>query len=195
MRPLADRSRVGFDQDVLELWAKSFPNFEPVAHRLHAEFADRWARFHSLPESKRYPDSEEELVVVLHRHNAVLAALAGRGDPVVLLTTEFSWVAAPALAPTYSPSSVWWRTARHGEAFWHVYGSESAWEPHLFDPIVRRVAEDGLNIGNVMICDAGCRWIVHPYDGGMDVVVRSTGERDRLRSKFAGWLSPHPEGL
>ena len=142
---------------MLEKWSMSFPDCEPLAHQLRSVFADRWVRFHSLPESKRYPESEAEYGVVMRRHNAVLGALHQPGFSMVLLTTE------------------------------------TAWEPGFFNPIIRRVADDV--IGNVMICEADCRWIVHPYDGGMDVVLSCTDQRDRLRERFVDWLSLYPGGL
>jgi hypothetical protein len=37
--------------------------------------------------------------------------------------------------------------------------------------------------------------IHRPYDGGADVLLAPPGERDRLRSRHAGWLSPYPSGL
>jgi hypothetical protein len=51
---------------------------------------DRWVRFHSLPESKRYPDSQAEYAIELDRHYTVLSELdlgsdlqdAQRADPI-----------------------------------------------------------------------------------------------------------------
>jgi hypothetical protein len=43
--------------------------------------------------------------------------------------------------------------------------------------------------------DTGMRRIHHPYNGGADVVLASAGERDRLRERFGGWVSPHASGL
>jgi hypothetical protein len=39
------------------------------------------------------------------------------------------------------------------------------------------------------------RWLFAPYDGGMDVVLPTTAERDHLRSAHSDWLSTHPAGL
>ncbi|WP_443333951.1 DUF3885 domain-containing protein [Streptomyces sp. CB02056] len=41
----------------------------------------------------------------------------------------------------------------------------------------------------------GLRRLYHPYDGGADVYLASTEERDRLKERHAGWLSGHPNGL
>jgi hypothetical protein len=50
-------------------------------------------------------------------------------------------------------------------------------------------------IANVMITDVTLRWLYHPYDGGMDVILPTTAERNSLRRRHSEWLSTHPTGL
>lgn len=178
---------------MLNCWSSSFSECEPIAHRLRDRFPDRWVRFHSLPRSRRYASSDRQHRIVLHRANAVLDALARPGEPVVLLTTEFSFESVPVERPNESPHAEWWRSVAKEGSYWHVYATECPYEPGGFDGVLRGAAEDA--IGNVMICDAGCDWLFHHYDGGMDVILRSASERDRLRERFRRWLSPHPSGL
>ena len=72
-------------QDRLDaLWAARWPTTAPVGHLLRDQHRDRWVRFHSLPESKRYPDSEDEYATVLARHHAVLDELGLHGRCYVL---------------------------------------------------------------------------------------------------------------
>lgn len=63
----------------------------------------------------------------------------------------------------------------------------------MLDPLLRLVADDGT--GEVVVTDDRLRWLVHPYDGGVDVVTGSSAERDRLRDLHHDWLSRHPGGL
>jgi hypothetical protein len=179
--------------ELLINWTTSFRNCDPVADRLRSAFPYRWVRFHSLPDAKRYPDSEGEYAILLDRHNSVMAALARVGENVVLLTTEFSDSPMPARAPSDSPGATWWRTVKVDDAFWHIYRAVVVWEPHRFDPLIRLVAQDVT--ANVMICDPECEWLLHPYDGGMDVILGSSESRDILRERFKPWLSPHADGL
>ncbi|WP_455770793.1 DUF3885 domain-containing protein [Streptomyces canus] len=37
--------------------------------------------------------------------------------------------------------------------------------------------------------------IHYPYDGGADVFLAASEERDRMRDRHADWLSRHPAGL
>jgi hypothetical protein len=50
-------------------------------------------------------------------------------------------------------------------------------------------------VNNVLVVATDCRWVLHPYDGGMDVILESPGARDALRARFRDWLSKHSEGL
>ncbi|MEU8403165.1 hypothetical protein AB0C28_49000 [Nonomuraea sp. NPDC048892] len=39
------------------------------------------------------------------------------------------------------------------------------------------------------------RRLYHPYDGGADVILTNTQERDTLKAAHTDWLSKHPSGL
>jgi hypothetical protein len=46
-----------------------------------------------------------------------------------------------------------------------------------------------------MVVAHDCRWLLHPYDGGMDVIAESPAARNRLRSRHKAWLSHRADGL
>jgi hypothetical protein len=112
---------------------------------------------------------------------------------VVVLTTGYSGSRELAgLEPEFLSlvsDAVLWRTIRMHEldgdfdepTYWHVSACIREWQPGLFDPIVRLVSDDVLS--DVMIADPDCRWVLHPYDGGMDVIMESSAARDRLGTK------------
>ncbi|GHE33827.1 hypothetical protein CP980_12775 [Streptomyces vinaceus] len=52
--------------------------------RLKTAYSDRWVRFHSLPEPKRYAADEEEYAIVLDRYNTVLDELFAGGEVYVV---------------------------------------------------------------------------------------------------------------
>jgi len=58
------------------------------------EHRDRWVRFHSLPESKRYASDEIERRTILHRHYTVLGELFSGAD-VLIMTSKFSFGPQP----------------------------------------------------------------------------------------------------
>jgi hypothetical protein len=185
-------------------WEVRFPGCEPVAHRLRGAFPTRWVRFHSLPGSKRYAEDDREYATLLSRHNRIVGDLLGPWRAVVLLTTGYSDAPAPAPPPPelrpLDPQARHWRSVPLHEldgfaepSYWHVFASEWEWEPGLFDPVVRLVADDVVR--NVMVVPPDCRWLLHPYDGGMDVILESPEDRGRLRATYRDWLSPRADGL
>lgn len=190
---------------MLDNWQERFPNCEPIAHEMKFTFRERWVRFHSLPESKRYPEDEGEYEILLHRHNTVLAELLGTDRAVVLLTTGYSRAPQPIRSytqlETIDPGAKPWRTvALHRDSqeltdpnYWHVFASDWEWQPGLFDALIRLVADD--TIANVSIVHPECRWLLHPYDGGMDVVAETTAMRRRFRAAHKDWLSSRADGM
>jgi hypothetical protein len=189
---------------MLDQWPRQFPGCPPIAHQLRTAFPDRWVRFHSLPESKRYPEDEAEYATVLHRHTRILDELTRTEREVVLLTTGYSDTPEPIRQPELpllNPGANLWRTLPIHEldqwfdtpTYWHLFAGITEWQPGLFDPLIRLVAVDA--ISNVMIVNPECRWLLHPYDGGMDVILESPAARDRLKSAHPDWLSRHPAGL
>ncbi|WP_425505852.1 DUF3885 domain-containing protein [Streptomyces typhae] len=54
-----------------DLWQQRWPGCPPVGYKPREPYRNFWVRFHSLPESKRYPENESDYSVVLGRHNGV----------------------------------------------------------------------------------------------------------------------------
>ncbi|MGW0828285.1 DUF3885 domain-containing protein [Streptomyces sp. NPDC002845] len=161
-------------------------------------------RFHSLPESKRYPGSEDEYAIVLHRYNTILDKLFGGGDVFVVTMDWSDTPTGPAACPeprqTLHPDSIHWWTERDQDdpdpAFHNhtrLYADRRPWRRGCVDELLRAVADDTL--AEVFLTDTELRRIHHPYDGGADVILATPTERDRLLSEHTGWLSSHPAGL
>lgn len=189
-------------------WHVHFPDCEPVTHWLRADFPSRWVRFHNLPGSKRYPEDEDEYATVLGRQNRVLDELVGSEASVILLTTVYSESSGtvelshnePELRTIDREAKPWRSVPMHeldGDfpepSYWHVLASEWAWQPGVLDPILRLVADDV--VANVMVLHPDCKWLFHPYDGGMDLILETPAARDLIRSAHADWLSPRSDGL
>ena len=75
----------------------------------------------------------------------------------------------------------------------HVYVSVIACPSAHLGAILGAAAERDLS--EVIVGPESLDWLYHPYDGGVDVIARSSEERDCLRAQFAEWLSPRPDGL
>jgi hypothetical protein len=189
---------------MLAQWDLNFPGCEPVAHWLREVFPNHWVRFHSLPGSKRYPENEDEYRTVIDRQHCVINELLGLGRKLVLLTTEYSQNPS-AVHPdvewvSLNPGAKLWRSVpmhpHDGSIdlnYWHVFASEWDWPASPLDQLLRLVADD--IVRNVMLVACDCRWVAHPYDGGLDVVMESEAGRNKLRSAHPAWLSARSDGL
>ena len=194
----------GFDRDGLSaLWLRQFPKGPPVAHELRSAYPDRWVRFHSLPDSKRYPETEDEYAIVLHRYNTLLNELF-EGTDVYVVTVAWSWepdgAELPSRRPEVHPEGSRWMTLAHEDgpdlelhSYTHLYADRRPWRPDAVDEILREVADDVLS--GVIITDSGLSRVHHPYDGGADVIAASAEERDRLRDSHRDWLPRNAAGL
>lgn len=186
------------------LWRERRPAGPPIGHTFRSTYADHWVRFHSLPGSKRYPESEDEYAIVLDRSNTILDELF-MGRDIFVVTMDWSYTPdGPAGFPiprqTLHPDGIRWWTEPDEEdpdpefhAHTRLYADQRLWERGCLDELLRAVADDAL--GDVFFTDTELRRIHHPYDGGADVILATPAERDRLRDRHTDWLSSHPAGL
>ncbi|MCE6996201.1 hypothetical protein LZG04_15525 [Saccharothrix sp. S26] len=161
-------------------------------------------RFDSLPGSKRYPDTDAEYDTVLRRYNAVLDELF-HGQEVWIVTADWSDASdAPALSAQHAlwnPGARHWTSVRTDEdetdpdfsTYTHLHVGRRFWRTGLVDDLLRAVADDAT--GEVMITSLSSDRVHHPYDGGADVLLPTTGERDTLKRRHTDWLSTHQLGL
>jgi hypothetical protein len=186
-------------------WQAKYPECEPIPELLRQQYADRWVRFHTLPDSKRYPATSEEYAIVIQRHNKILAAL-NPGAQMLLLTSEWgdrrkNRLERDVLSPKVGQPDVTWKVLPENPnpdqskiAMWrYIHISLIRWSSGALDQTLRKVADD--EISGVLVSPVDFDWLYHPYDGGADVIARSTKERDNLKNQFSAWASPTASGL
>lgn len=190
-------------REITEFWKSEFGDFAPEAHKLKYEYKSRWVRFHSLPESKRYPENEPEYLEVIRRHNIVLRELCGKESEVFVVLPEYSESKLPTkpiamLAGLFPVTEPWCSIRQHEddddyEMYWHLHAAGVQIDASELNSLFRLVAND--EVGNIMVVNTRKSIVYHPYDGGADVVLASTEQRNQLREKYSDWLSSHPEGF
>ena len=161
-------------------------------------------RIHSLPGSKRYPDSAAELSILLARQNTLATSILGEETPcVVVANPEYDprllarargqrQLAGLALSPFMTVAAT---NPIEGGAPWSIPLSASriTWRTRGLDDVLTDVANH--LIGPFLIAAESTGRVYAPYDGGADVFVGSSAERDEVRGKFASWMSSDPSGL
>ncbi|MEV6038443.1 hypothetical protein AB0L65_45355 [Nonomuraea sp. NPDC052116] len=182
-------------------WRLHWPDCPPLGHELRCD-PDRWVRFHSLPNSKRYAETETEYQTILHRHNTVLSEMFAGQELYVTTVTyvmdEGFTDPTPFDAHALNPGSRPWTRVREDDASdpvctMHVHIGRQQWEPGALDALLRAVADDQCN--GIIIMDIDLRRVYHPYDGGADVIMADADERDQLKAAHVGWLPQNRHGL
>lgn len=184
-------------------WAAVWPGYAPLAHTLRTH--PHWLRFHSLPQSKRYAQSEAEYAEILHRHRTVMSELAAASDTgeVVLVTCSWSWEQEPAsrtsqLEQAAGPAEYWMSvptddTDPDGSGWTHLHYQVLALDDPRIDAVLRLAADDVT--AGVMLLDPALAWLYHPYDGGADLYPTTAAHREQLRHAHSAWLSSTASGL
>ena len=191
-----------FFGDLLARWEERWQDGPPDAYELRAKHTERWVRFHSLPDSKRYARDEAEYRVILERHNTVLDELF-TGLDVCVITTGWSFPGDPAVRSEdelrLHPGSGLWTSPLTNEpepdyrVYVHSYISRIRWQPMCLDPLLRSAADD--ESAGVIITDTNLGLLYHPYDGGADVILADGASRNAMRERHSDWLPKHPQGL
>ncbi|MGW1215418.1 DUF3885 domain-containing protein [Streptomyces sp. NPDC002499] len=202
--PAPDSTRTPSDlPELAVLWRDRHPSVPPLAHTFRSTYPDVWVRFHSLPGSKRYPESEDEYAILLHRYNTVLDELF-TGREVYVVTMDWSLTpTGPAGYPhrqRLHPTGVrWWTESEVDDpdpefhTHFRLYADLRPWQHGCADALLHAVADDTL--ADVFVTDPELRRIHCPYDGGADVVLTTPAERDALRERHADWLPRNSAGL
>lgn len=190
-----------------QFWASSYPNTIPIQHYLIHQYADRWFRIHSLPESKRYADTEMEWEILLSRHNQIITDLLGNHSNVLLVTGDYNYnspedkhiveeeptfqaytftlldnIDLNSLSPDEHEPGVIYRPAF----------TETIWSINQHDALLKGLANWKLI---AFFVSFEHHLIVAPYDGGIDFILKDSQMRDAYKAKYHYWLSKLPSGL
>jgi hypothetical protein len=187
-------------------WQQRWPGSRPIAHEIRATEHERWVRFHSLPESRRYATSPAEYDELLRRHATAISELISlaHSDPGEVLVITCAWSSGPTAplrsAPVVevSPDAFYWQSIlleedEDGQRWLHLFVDLINPDDARLTMLLRIVADD--QTADVIIADRDLTWLYHPYDGGADLIAATPADHDHLREQHPDWLSRHPAGL
>src|ERR1700712_4221009 len=150
-------------------WSLHWGSAQPVSHQLKHELSDRWVRFHSLPGSKRYPESGPEWREVLARHRILIEDLrsSSRGQNILVVAQDYpksdrfhGWT-EKAL-----PGSWLWKTLEPlepGDDPSYIRISTPFTSPNDLDALIRMIAADEGEVGSCIVTDDSLGWLYAPY--------------------------------
>lgn len=192
-------------EEIKNYWASTYPNVAPIGYLLRTQLYERWFRIHSLPQSQRYPNGEEDWGILLSRQNAIFDALLGEGADMIMITGNYRYARGNVSLEEHSAIKHF-DFAPFGEVALDllmpgqyeegdVYITrfvQLQWGAHKYDEILMAIAIWELAAFFVSV-NKQC--IIAPYDGGMDIILKNSETRDYYKSIFKTWLSSHKEGL
>jgi len=193
-------------EDFNRFWILNYPDTVPISHLFKHDYMDRWFRIHSLPESKRYADNEEEWNILLKRQNEIITDLFGADSKVILVTGEYNWgertihlVDEEEVFRNYSFSkldniylyNLNPNDYNNGEVYRPAF-AEIVWMSNQHDKLLREIAKDNIR---AFFVSFNKNIIVAPYDGGIDFVLKDSLTRDIFKNKYKAWLSFRKDGL
>lgn len=191
-----------------QLWARHYPNIEPVGYELRRAGARHWVRFHSLPRSKRYPDTSAEWDLLLARQNELASAVLGENQGCWLAQSHWEvtpdddervskdeynpfratadFDLKPAMVTVREPGTEF-------EQRWEAFAGPAKWSAGRFDRVLREIANETA-APTLWISDATGS-VFAPYAGGIDLFLPDEGRARALRGQHPDWLSTHSLGL
>lgn len=186
----------------LDWWTSKFSDIAPVGHALRQRLHENWTRFHSLPESKRYAETESEYSGLLQRHLAVANELFEMGEPIFLFRSHLGerklkgrqkhQIAGRHLREKMLRLPTGLSEDPEEDDIYFVRALVTSWVPDFFVAMTRQIAD--WNETGVTLVSPSTMNIYSPYDGGMDVFVFSV-RPDSLEDKFKSWMSSRADKL
>lgn len=191
---------------IAEIWHSAFGAAPPVGYLCRTTLPDRWMRIHSLPESKRYPETKVERDEVLRRQNAAACYALGEGSECILFITQYGesrhwpdyyvegsryaaeFLALDRFAPEYVQS---YERGQDGPL--QFFASRQRWNTGAFDELILMCA-DG-TAGPYLFANIDKRNAYAPYDGGADLFFSASDAVVEARREFSDWLSTIESGL
>jgi hypothetical protein len=182
---------------IAEAWNSAFAPALPAGFLCRKSLHERWLRIHSLPESKRYPETPTDRKELLIRHNSVANYTLGQNSDCVLFITRFGeskeWSAAEYLPLGLSKPQHVMSFDDRGEQRMQFFALRAVWKSQAFDELILAAAEE--KISPILFANLATANAYAPYDGGADLFFSSANAVGIARGHFLEWLSKRADGL
>ena len=175
-------------EEFQQFWVKNYPETPPINYLFKHNLKSRWLRIHSLPESKRYAETQEDWTILLERQNTIIDDLIGQNS-VVNVVVNYIEIDS-FLFKMFDFTNIGVFKDEKNEAVFQSFIFETIWQTDSLNSILREVANERLR---AFIIGEDC--LIAPYDGGVDIILKDSATRDFYQLKFKNWLSAREDGL
>ena len=154
--------------------------------KLRACKPDLWFRIHSLPESKRYPETKDEENIIISRHNEIAKEVLGTTTNLYLY---WHWTVS-----FHGINGIKTSNYKDDDIETTLYSAEvEPWITGKYDQVIISVANDELS--QIIFMNPKNGNIYAPYDGGADIFLTDEKTRNDLKKQFSKWASGREDGM
>jgi hypothetical protein len=183
--------------DPIAWWRGKYGAVPPIGYELRDHWGAHWSRFHSLPNSKRYPSTAEEYAEMHKRAAALGRTIFTPEEPIYVLHSTYAFDDLPTatLPPALSEFLSATRSRfeiEGGEAMCHTRAFTVQWPFTQFATLIRHVADEDISM--LIFISPESRNALCPYDGGFDVFTPAIPP-EKMRGTFPNWLSDRADFL
>lgn len=180
------------------IWRETFGETPPLGHILRHDFHANWTRFHALPESKRYAETDVEKNIILSRANSLAAACFDELEVVWVVTARYGdtflethdLVAKLNMEPAFSWTDL--EEEPEDQIQTTFYVKSIPWKQSSLDWLFADIAEDQIR---AILFSQTKNIVFAPYDGGFDIICPRSQKIRGLEVNFGTWMSERPDKL
>ena len=170
-----------------EAWSRWYGDSPIVGHLFRERHRNSWFRVHSLPDSKRYAESDAERQLLLARHNELATNVLGLTSQVMVY---WYWPEEPLMLNGQLIATV----QEDEETTYSVFAASiGCWCPNTHDQLLIKIADD--ETSQVLFLNSETGNIYDPYDGGADVYIQSGRLRSAYKKQYSKWKSTDASGM
>jgi len=175
-------------------WGKFYGEIPPLAFEMRVMSGIPWVRFHSLPNSDRYPSNRSERNEVRKRATVLGNELLGAGEECWLVQCRIEEYEKPYWKPLKAQLAPQLRYRDTEDDFhWVASTLPALWDAEEFADLLVDISED--QTGPTLWFSRNTGKVFAPYDGGFDLFPTTEAEVLDLKQRHSEWLSPELLGL
>ena len=188
-------------------WSANYPATIPLTYYFRCNYQDRWFRIHSLPDSKRYAENDEDWSILLTRQNNIIKDLLNDSSKLYAVIGEYDFDGSNE-TPIFLGNAMFADLKfnrldiidlhkispdeyENGTTY-RPYITELNWKENKYDHILKSIANYESSLFFISI-DKKC--LIAPYDGGVDFVLETNNIKNTYKTKYKDWLSNREDGL
>ncbi len=171
-----------------QFWAKNYSSSLPISYWFKHSLSTKWLRFHSLPGSKRYGETEQEWAILLQRQNDLLGEFLQPNDTVYIVINYIK--ETNVLFNEYQFNNIGVFVDRKNETVYQSFCAKAFWQYGALNNVLKAIANDEIMAYFIVPGN-----IVAPYDGGVDLIINSDFKKEELKNKYSKWLSAREDGM